>query len=220
MASATDCVIVGAGVVGLAAALRLRAAGVAVTIVDRGEPGRESSWAAAGILAPQVEAHGPGALFDLLRVSCRLWPGFATELHERVGIDVGYRDEGTLVVAQDEAEAAQLDARCAWQTRAGLPLQRLAPHEIREREPSLAATIAGVWLPDDRQLDNRALVCALVAAAQAAHVQFVRAEVRGVRVDEGEPRVLGVDLDGKFLASAHVVVAAGAWSGALAGVSL
>ena len=66
MASATDCVIVGAGVVGLTAALRLRAAKLAVTIVDRGEPGRESSWAAAGILAPQVEAHGPGVLFELL----------------------------------------------------------------------------------------------------------------------------------------------------------
>ena len=218
MASATDCIIVGAGVVGLTAALRLRAAGVAVAIVDPAEPGCESSWAAAGILAPQVEAHGPGPLFDLLRASCRLWPDWAAELRAQSGLDIGYRQEGTLVVAHDEAAAARLDASCAWQARAGLPLQRLAPQEICERESSLAPALAGVWLPEDRQVDSRALVCALVAVCRAAGVEFVRAPVRAVRHDD--VRVLGVELDAGVRAAGHVVVAAGAWSAELAGVPL
>ena len=54
-----DVLIVGGGMVGCAIALALRDRGLDVAVVDRGEPGREASWAAGGILAPEVEAHGP-----------------------------------------------------------------------------------------------------------------------------------------------------------------
>lgn len=218
MTSATDCIIVGGGVVGLLAALRLRDAGVAVTIVDRAPPGRESSWAAAGILAPQVEAHGPGPLFELLRASCRLWPGLADELRERGGHDIGYREEGTLVVAADEAGADALAAGMQWQRDAGLRLEALSPQAVADREPSLAPAAAGYWLPDDRQLDNRALVRALVAAGEASGVRFVRAEVR--RLEHDERRVQGILLDDGFVPAGHVVVAAGAWSAQLGGAPL
>jgi glycine oxidase len=218
MTSATDCIIVGGGVVGLLAGLRLRDAGVTVTIVDRAEPGRESSWAAAGILAPQVEAHGPGPLFDLLRVSCRLWPALALELRERGGHDIGYRQEGTLVVAADAAAAEALTAGLQWQRDAGLRLEPLAPAALAEREPSLAPAAAGYWLPDDRQLDSRALVRALVAACEAVGVRFLRSAVR--RVEHDGQRVRGIVHDDGFAPAGHVVVAAGAWSAQLAGVPL
>jgi glycine oxidase len=220
MARATDCIIVGGGVVGLTAALRLRDAGVAVTVVDRAAPGQESSWAAAGILAPQVEAHGPGPLFELLRQSCRLWPGLAAELRERGGHDIGYREEGTLVVApnDDDAAAAALTTSLQWQRQAGLRLELLEAHELRCREPSLAPAALAVWLPDDRQVDSRLLIRALVAACRAAGVDFVRAEVR--RVDHDGQRVTGVALDDGVRPAGHVVVAAGAWSAQLAGVPL
>jgi glycine oxidase len=50
-------------VIGCAAAWRLRQRGLAVVLVERGEPGGEASSAAAGLLAPQVEAHEPGPFF-------------------------------------------------------------------------------------------------------------------------------------------------------------
>ena len=210
MAGASDCIVVGGGVVGLMAALRLRDAGVGVTVIDRGAPGREASWAAAGILAPQVEAHGPGLLFELLRESCRRWPRLADELRARGGIDVGYRTEGTLVLADDDAGAAVLQERAAWQERAGLPIERLDAQQLREREPELAGAPLALWLPEDRQVDSRALVRALFAACLAADVQFLRAAVRRVRHDGR--RVHGVELEGSACDAPEVVIAAGAWS--------
>ena len=55
-AAATDVVVVGGGVIGLAVAWRPAGAGLAVTVVDP-EPGHGATWAAAGMLAPVAEAH-------------------------------------------------------------------------------------------------------------------------------------------------------------------
>ncbi len=48
----TDCLIVGAGVVGLSLAYELAEQGARVRLIDAGLPGAESSWAGAGILPP------------------------------------------------------------------------------------------------------------------------------------------------------------------------
>jgi glycine oxidase len=53
---ATDVVVVGGGVIGLAIAWRAAGAGMTVTVVDQA-PGRGASWAAAGMLAPVTEVH-------------------------------------------------------------------------------------------------------------------------------------------------------------------
>src|SRR5205823_8271538 len=94
MTSQSDCLIVGAGVIGMSAALRLAERGLSVTLVDRGLPGDEASSAAGGILAPLAEAHGPGPLFEVLLAARRRWPAFADELHGRSDVDLAYRSDG------------------------------------------------------------------------------------------------------------------------------
>ena len=47
-----DCVVVGAGLIGMLTAQELAARGIQVTILERGQPARESSWAGGGILSP------------------------------------------------------------------------------------------------------------------------------------------------------------------------
>jgi glycine oxidase len=219
-AMASDCIVVGGGVVGCAAALRLRDAGLAVTVVDRGPPGEEASWAAAGMLAPQVEAHGPGPLFDLLLAGAQRWPRFAAELRERSGgVDVGHRTDGTLLLAGDEDEAARLEARVGWQRAAGLAVELLDGRALAELEPALERAPRAARFAGDHQVEPRAVVRALVAAAVHAGVDFVRASVRRIRHDR--VRVLGVELDdGRTLDGGHVVVAAGAWSARIDGVPL
>src|SRR5262249_19099647 len=93
-------VIIGAGVIGLAIAWRLSMRGVPVALFDQGAAGRGASHAAAGMLAAAMEAEpGEEALVALGRASQALWPGFAADLEELTGIDVGLRTEGTLVIA-------------------------------------------------------------------------------------------------------------------------
>ncbi|TMA23392.1 MAG: FAD-binding oxidoreductase, partial [Deltaproteobacteria bacterium] len=60
-----DVAVVGAGVIGLTSALRLAEAGLRPLVIERGDPGREASWAAAGILGAQSESHGAGPFFEL-----------------------------------------------------------------------------------------------------------------------------------------------------------
>src|ERR1700733_9816018 len=89
--------IIGGGVIGLSIGWRLRQAGCAVTVYERGEPGRGASWAAAGMLAAGIEAEPTEEpLFELGRWSQSLWPGFAAELEAAAGMAVGYAATGTL----------------------------------------------------------------------------------------------------------------------------
>lgn len=213
-----DCIVVGGGIIGCATALALRDAGADVTVVDRGPPGEESSWAAGGILAPQAEAHGPGVLFDLLRASRQRWPAFARALRERSGIDVGYRDDGALVLARDAAAAEQLLARARWQRELGLAVETLSSRELAALEPALRSSPLALRLPDDHQVEARLAMRALVGACAAAGVTLARGEVRRVRHDGA--RVVGVDGDGGPRDAARVVIAAGAWSSAIDGVPL
>lgn len=214
----SEALIVGGGLIGCATALRLRDAGCAVTVVDRGEPGREASWAAGGILAPEVEAHGPGAFVELMRAGVARWRPFADELRARAEIDVGYRADGTLQLAFDDDEAAALEARARWQRGAGVPVEALAAAEVARLEPALAAPRLALRYAGGHQIDTRAAVRAVVVACARAGVTFVRSEVRRLRHDGR--RVLGVDTDGGPRDADHVVIAAGAWSTQLDGVPL
>ena len=116
-------VVIGAGVIGLGIAWRLAQAGCAVSVFDRGEAGHGASWAAAGMLAAAVETEpGEEPLLPLALESQLLWPDFARELEAAAGISVNYRDEGTLVVALNRDDAAQLQHSYEFQKGLGLDL--------------------------------------------------------------------------------------------------
>jgi glycine oxidase len=211
--------IVGAGVSGLAIGWRLAQAGRAVTAIDCGPAGRGASWAAAGMLAPQVEAEpGEEALLPLLLESRDMWAAFAAELQSATGIDVGYRTEGTLVVALDRDDREKLRFRYDYLLGLGLELEWLAGAEARRREPHLARGVtAAVWSPKDHQVDNRRLVEALRAAFAAAGGTLIEhAPVEEILHDGA--RVAGVRVADRTIPAKTVIVAAGAWSRNLGGL--
>ena len=83
--------------IGCSIAWRLAQLGLKVAVFERERVGCEASRAAAGMLSPQGEAHGPGPFFDLCLRSREMYGSFAAELNEASGIDVEYRNEGTLL---------------------------------------------------------------------------------------------------------------------------
>src|SRR5437870_8062989 len=90
MSASGDVLVIGGGVIGLTTAYFLARDGVRVTLVDKGELGREASWAGAGIIPPgnPDRAAHPG---DRLRaLSARMYPSLSAELRERTGVDNGY----------------------------------------------------------------------------------------------------------------------------------
>ena len=169
-----DLVVVGGGAVGLAVAWRAAREGATVTLLDPA-PGRGASWAAAGMLAPVTEVHyGEEALLELNLLSARRWPSFAVELAEESGLDAGYAHCGTVMVARDADDNAELDDVFAFQRELGLAATRLRSSECRALEPGLAPSVrGGILVEDDHQVDNRAFVDALLEACRRADVQLV-----------------------------------------------
>ena len=155
---------------GLGIAWRLAQSGCPVTIYDAGEACRGASWAAAGMLAAAVETEpGEERLLGLTLESQRLWPDFARELEAASGISIGYRDEGTMVVALTRDDAEQLRFTFEFQKSLGLELDWLPGAEARRREPHLRPGIPGAVLSlRDHQVENRLLGRALAEAARRA----------------------------------------------------
>lgn len=211
--------IVGAGVCGLGIGWRLAKAGCHVEVFDRGEAGHGASWAAAGMLAAGVETEpGEERLLELTLHSQRLWPDFARELETVAGMAVGYRGEGTLVVAPTRDEAEQLRFNFDFQRGLGIELEWLTGAEASRREPHLKPGVAGAVLsPNDHQVDNRLLCRALKAAFSRAggHLRE-NTEVTGLDMAAGRAR--GVILGAERVAADVVVLAAGPWSRELAGL--
>jgi glycine oxidase len=220
-AAGADVVVVGAGVIGCAVALRLAQAGADVLVLERALPGQEASWAAGGILGAQMEAHGQGPMLDLSLASRRMFPALAEELKSSTGIDVRYRPSGVLELAFDEpSEHALLDQH-AWQEPSGLRASLVSATNLFKRK-AFGAPRLGLWLPDDGQVDNQLLTSALQIAASKAGARFRSgAQVRRLLAGVGlEPRCSGVELyDGAAYAK-NVVLAAGSWTGMIEGVPL
>lgn len=213
-------IVVGGGVMGLGIAWRLAEAGRDVVVLDRSDPGREASWAAAGMLAPhaEIEFH-ERELLALASESQRRWPAFVAALESASSVPVGYDRTGTLVPALDRDDVEALARVLAYQQDEGLDVRWLSGDDCRALEPLLSPRVAGaIHAPGDHQVDNRAFVEALLRAATGAGAT-IRAvsEVRAVDVSAG--RATGVRLaTGETLDAMDVVVCAGAWSANLDGL--
>jgi glycine oxidase len=218
LAEIADVVVAGGGVIGTAIAWQAAAAGLDVILVDP-ERGDAASLVAAGMLAPVSEAmFGEDALLRLNLLAVRRFGSFAAELEQAAGQPVGLRREGTLAVAYDAGDHAALLRLTAFRRSAGLDAEELDSRACRKLEPFLAPDVrGGVLFPGDWSVDNRRYAAALADAARSAKVRFVRDRVLEVRVRDGRAR--GVRLaGGGDVEAAHVVVAAGCWSGAIGGL--
>jgi glycine oxidase len=214
-----DVAVVGGGVIGLSSAWRLAQRGASVTVVDADVAGA-ASGVAAGMLAPVTEARlGEEPLLALNRASWARWPAFAAEVAEAAGRPVGYRADGTLVVALDADDWAALDELAERHRLMGLEVSVLRSREARAMEPGLAPGIRGGLLAaSERSVDPEALVPALRDAAVAAGVKLVDAEVERVTTSPGG-QVTGVALaTGETMSAGTTVLAAGCRSASIPGL--
>jgi glycine oxidase len=208
-----DVAVVGAGIAGCAVAWGCQRRGARVIVLERGVPGGGASGAAAGMLAPCSEAHGPGPFLDLARRSLRLWPGVAAALREEGGVDCELELAGLLRLALDDADVVELGERLAWQGAAGIAVRWLDAPAAAADEPALRGVAAAALYPDEGHVHSVRAVEALLAAARRQGAELrCGAEVVGA-LDGGGVRLA----DGGSVAADRVVLCAGAWSGRVAG---
>lgn len=212
--------IAGGGVIGLAIAWRLAEAGVCVDLFDPAPVGKAASWAAGGMLAAGVEHESADAgFYAFARASQELWPGFAGALEAASGVDVHLDCEGTLVAVYDDGAAANWRALQERRAAGGVSLSWLDAEAARALEPGLAPGLLGaLFSPLDGQVDNRRLATALFAACKGAGVRLH--ERQGIdRILIERNRVVGIAVRGEMIRTDRLVLAAGAWSGAIEGLS-
>ncbi|HEY2459175.1 MAG TPA: FAD-dependent oxidoreductase [Candidatus Acidoferrum sp.] len=212
-----DVAIAGGGLIGGAIALELARAGLRVALFERGEPGREASWAGAGILSPAPENPGNIPLVPLGKASLALYPEFVGAVEEISGQKVGFRPRGTLEVLFSSDAASELSTIIALHHGLGLKAEPLRPEDARDLEPSLSAEIAAAVLrPDEASVDNRALTSAVFAAARQSGVEILSGtRVRGIW-REGK-RCAGLLLENEKVAAQWTVISAGCFSAEIEG---
>jgi len=201
-----DAIIVGAGIIGLSLAIELNKRGLKVLIIDKGEPGREASWAAGGMLA-DFPLEMPPQLADLATASARLYPEFVHELEDESHLKIDLRSQGTIVFV-DRAHAAQRPELAA----------RALPKPLCEFEPAFRVTsqlenTTPLFL-NERSVDPRHLTSAAIASAQHRGIDSSSGDhVQSVEIAGG--KAAGVRTNKTTFAAAVVVNCAGAWAGQL-----
>ena len=209
-----DVIVVGGGVIGLSVAYELARDGVSVTVLERGDFGREASWAGAGILPPGVTGEAGDPLTALAALSHRLWPEWTSELRELTGIDNGYLRCGGLCFVPG-AESNRRSEIEAWHA-IDVEANAVSGETMRDIEP----LVDSGWndqvyeLPALAQVRNPRHLRALVAACERS----------GVEMRPGQPvvdfakrggQVHGIRTPTERFEAGHVVIAGGAWSGEL-----
>jgi glycine oxidase len=198
-----DVVIAGGGIIGLSLSIALRKLGATVLIVERGEPGREASHAAAGMLADFL-LETPPPLQALASASARMYPEFVHELQDESGINVDLRDQGTVFFVSPKQLGEHPD----------LLEQFPLPFPLAKLEPALEITdLHGIFLKE-RSVDPRALTSAALKAARHRGVDISSGSaVVDILLTDG--RTSGVATGKTRYPCATVVNCAGAWAGQL-----
>lgn len=196
----SDVVIAGAGIIGLSVAMELRRAGASVAVLDRGEPGREASSAAAGMLVTS-DPDTPPTLKPLTITSAEMYPSFVEDIELRAEQNVGYENRGALYIADEHEE---------------LSIAPLRPGESKRLEPALA-DYPRVFLFEEQSVDPRLLAQAAAAAAKQMGIT-VHHESNVQRVSLTREHQLHVEAGRHSYTTATFVNCAGAWAKEIAGV--
>jgi glycine oxidase len=213
---AADIVVVGGGAVGAACARALALAGRRVLVIEPGGDMGQAWRAAGGMLAPQIEAGANDPALELGLAGRDGYLSLAASLQQHTGIDIGLWHEGIARIAFDPTDAADLQTKVAWQQQQGYACEWLDGPELRRRWPWLGPAVGALWAPREGALDPRELVRALLADAQRMGASLITDRV--LELEERAGGVEGVRGEAGYYPAAHVVIAAGAWSGQIKGL--
>ena len=162
-----DVAIAGGGLIGASIAFELAEAGLRVGVFERGEPGREASWASAGILSPAPESPSMISMVPMARASMALYPALVASVEEFTGASVGFRTKGTIDILFSRDALSDLSTLIALHHGMGLKAEPFRPRMRANSRPPLSSELEAAALrPDEASIDNRAFTQAMLEARE------------------------------------------------------
>jgi glycine oxidase len=214
-----DAVVAGGGLIGASIAFELADEGMRVAVFDAQNPGREASWASAGMISPAPESSAMASLLPISLASVRRYPEFLQRVEEISGKSVGYRKDGALDLLLDGTNQNEIDEILALHRGAGLRAELLTGPEAREIEPSLTGEIrAAIHRPDEASVDNRLLTEATLDAARRKGVEIFPGNGAKALWSDGAV-CKGLQLQNGRVEARWTVIAAGCFCAQIDGVS-
>jgi glycine oxidase len=200
----SDAIILGGGIIGLSLAVNLRKHGLSVILIDRTEPGREASWAAAGMIASCDPRLKP-SLVPLAKASAELYPEFIHELQDESQLNIDFRQDGTIWFGDGVTEPH------------GPGVRTISERDLTKLEPRLSFR-SNTWLLPEHAVDPRTLLAALVKTARHRDVEIATGSP-ALSVEVAGGHVTGVRTERATYAAGAVVNCTGAWAGQVAPLS-
>lgn len=213
----SDILIVGGGIIGMLSARELVLAGMQVTVIDQVETGKESSWAGGGIISPLYPWRYAESVNALARWSQAHYSDLVDELKQETRQDAELLNSGLLITGI-EAEKDEADR---WGKKWSSQFEFISGKEVIEIDPQINPALAerdSLWLEDIQQVRNPRLVKVLKQYLLNKGVPFIEnSRVTGFLENSG--RITGVDTSAGIIESDKVLIASGAWSGEMIGLT-
>jgi len=206
-----DCIIVGGGLIGMLSARELKKHGLDVLVLEKGELGKESSWAGGGILSPLHPWRYSDKVNELASTGHKVYPQLAQELHQESGIDPEYLRSGLLVLGSQEQQLA-IDWASRWSVNLSVIEGEAGLQQIC---PGLSGNYdTAFYLPEVAQMRNPRLVKSARGSLDTLGINYQEhAQVTSLLVENGKAK--GVVVNGKERHAGNVLIAGGAWSAEL-----
>jgi 4-methylaminobutanoate oxidase (formaldehyde-forming) len=202
-----DIVIIGGGIVGTSVAYHLAKRGARnVLLLERGQLTCGTTWHAAGLVG-QLRA-----TLNLTRLA-QYTAGLYAGLEAETGQATGFKQTGSLAVAQTAARLEELKRGASMGRSFGLEVNILTPGEAKERWPLLETRdlVGAVYLPKDGQTNPVDTTQALARGARSKGVKIVEnCRVRAINTAAG--RVTGVRCDVGEVRAKVVINCGGMWA--------
>jgi len=229
MSASCDVAVIGAGLIGCAAAWHLAHRARSVMVIDQAEVNRGASGRNAGSLHFQLEPRmidalvsDPERLAQLIPVNLQAIEDWRL-LPKELGRDLELWMHGGLMLAETESDHRLLLKKTELETRGGLNVRLFDGKELRRIAPYLSPEILSAsFCPDEGHANPRWVAPAFAAAARAAGVRFeLHRRVQSLESRQGRwrlalARALGTGSEAPAEVTAvdagAVLIAAGAWS--------
>ena len=211
-----DVVIVGGGIIGASIAFELAAEKLRVGVFDRQEPGREASWAAAGMLSPAPDSPRDLPLVSFAKESLRLYPEFVQAIEDLSGKPAAYARDGAFELFFSPEAEKECRARLRSLDELGIAAEMVSADEARRTEGAISASArAALWISEEGSVEPRLVMEALLTAARHRGVE-IHANCRVTELMRAGDRCTGAIAGGEKVPAEQVVLAAGCFSGEFA----